>query len=219
MKKRSKLLLVFLLFLGLACGTVTGGIKPIPIPGSESTSIPTTIVIEASSVPNFMPTPFDPLTGAGNVTRTLLTYDDLQTGSSESPVDDSAFALPVNAAAPAFTLQGKIDLAGESNQGGYLLLRDDFSYSSDSKWSHLPEMSFEFVQSGSHLIPVDQSLVYTGHAHWNTMTAPGRVWQEESDQGSHLHISTSIRHESRSDGPSLPVPVCSSITGREVPGV
>jgi len=183
MKKRSNLLFVFLLFLGLACGTVTGGIKPIPIPSSESTSIPTAIVIEEPTVPNFMPTPFDPLTGAGNVTRTFLTYDDLQTGSSESPVDDSAFALPVNAAPPAFTLQGKIDLAGESNQGGYLLLRDDFSYSSDSKWSHLPEMSFEFVQSGSHLIPVDQSLIYTGHAHWNTMTAPGRVWQEESDQG------------------------------------
>lgn len=182
MKKRSKFLFVFLFFLGLACSTVTGGTNPIPNPNPNSTSSPLDI-FEEPALPTVTPTPFDPLTGAGAVTRSLLTYDDLMTGSSVSPVDDSAFAIPADAAPPAFTLQGKIDLVGESNEGGFLLLRDDFLYSSDSKWAHLPEMSFEFAQSGSHLIPVDQSLAYTGHAHWNTMVAPGRAWQEAGDQG------------------------------------
>ena len=182
MKKRSNLLFVFLFLLGLACNTVTSGTSPNPDPNPNSTSSPLDI-FEQPVIPTITPTPFDPLTGAGDVTRTLLTYDDLMTGSSESPVDDSVFAVPANAAPPLFTLQGKIDLAGESNEGGFLLLRDDFLYSSDSKWAHLPEMSFEFVQNGSQLIPVDQSLVYTGHAHWNTMVAPGRAWQEANDLG------------------------------------
>jgi hypothetical protein len=177
MRKASKLLSVTLFFLGLACNSVTSGagITPNPIQSpSDSVGQP--------EIPAVTPTPFDPLVGTSDVTRTDLTYDDLTSGESSSPVNDSAFAIPANAAPPAFTFQGKLDLSDESQSGGFQSLRDDYGYSADSKWEHLPEMSFEFVQSGSYLIPVDQSLVYTG-SKWNYMVAPGRAWQEANDQG------------------------------------
>jgi hypothetical protein len=176
---------LFILLVGLACSAVTGGNGGggdgggiVPQPSSTSTDVPTPVIL-----PTVTPVSFDPLTGAGDTARSLLTYDDLMTGSSTAPVNDSAFALPPEAAPPAHTFQGKLDLTGEAKGGGFQLLRDDFGYSTDTKWQHLPEMSFEFVQSGSHFIPVDQGLVYTGHAHWNSMVAPGRVWQETGDQG------------------------------------
>lgn len=135
--------------------------------------------------PPVTPVPGDPLTGSGNVSRTLLTYDDLTSGSSTAPVDDSAFALPSDAAMPAHTFEGHLDLQNEATSGGFTELRDDYGYTGngDSARKHLPEFSFQFVQNGSHLIPVAQGLSYTGHAYWNYIVGPGRIWQENGDNG------------------------------------
>jgi hypothetical protein len=129
--------------------------------------------------------PGDPLTGDGNVTRTLLTYNNLISGSSTAPVDDSAFALPANAAMPDHVFEGSLELFNEATSGGFSEVKDSYNYTgnSDSPRKHLPEFNFEFVQNGSHLIPVTQGLVYTGHPFWNYIIGPGRVWKENSDNG------------------------------------
>lgn len=129
--------------------------------------------------------PGDPLTGNGNVTRTILTYNDLMTGSSSAPVDDNAFALPANAAMPDHVFEGSLELFNEATSGGFSEVKDSYNYTgnSDSPRKHLPEFNFEFVQNGSHLIPVTQGLVYTGHPFWNYIIGPGRVWKENSDNG------------------------------------
>jgi hypothetical protein len=129
--------------------------------------------------------PGDPLTGDGNVTRTLLTYNDLMSGSSTSPVDDSAFALPANAAMPDHVFEGRLELSNEATSGGFAEVKDTYNYTSgaDSPRKHLPEFDFEFVQNGSHLIPAAQGLDYTGHPFWNYIIGPGRVWKENSDNG------------------------------------
>ncbi len=129
--------------------------------------------------------PGDPLTGDGNVNRTLLTYNDLMTGSSTSPVDDSAFALPANAAMPDHIFEGRLELFNEATSGGFSEMKDTYNYTggADSPRKHLPEFDFEFVQNGSHLIPVTQGLIYTGHPFWNYIIGPGRVWKENSDNG------------------------------------
>ena len=131
------------------------------------------------------PVPGDPLTGSGNVSRTLLTYNDLMTGSSSAPVDGSAFALPANAAAPTNTFEGTLALSGTATGGGFAELRDDYNYTgaTDSPRKHLPNFSFQFVQNGSHFIPVNQGLYITGNTYWNYILGPGRVWNENTDNG------------------------------------
>lgn len=195
LKLSRKLFLPLWLLASLAC-SMTGTTPtappatPRPRPTREATALPT--IEDPDPLPTFTPrvmpsatpTPFDPLPGTGEVTRQLLTYNDLMTSNANTvPVDESAFALPAEAAPPAFKFEGTLDPQGENSAQGFAVLRDDIGYAKDSRWQQLPPMSFKFVQSGSHLIPVDQALIYTGHAHWNYMVAPGRVWQEAGDAG------------------------------------
>lgn len=148
-------------------------IPPTATPGPTATPIP------GSTVPG------DPLTGSGSVTRTLLTYANLTSGSSTAPVDDGAFALPANAAMPLHTFEGSLVLNNEATSGGFSEVRDDYAYTGngDSPRKHLPEFNFEFVQNGSHLIPVNQGLGITSHAYWNYIIGPGRAWSETGDNG------------------------------------
>ncbi len=131
--------------------------------------------------------PGDPLSGNGRVNRSVLTYGELFSKVAPSaPVDDSAgFALPANAAAPSQAFEGTFSLSDPTTSGSAQILRDDFAddSASDSPWGHLPSFSFQFVQNGSYLIPVQQGLVITGSTAWNYILGPGRVWQETSDNG------------------------------------
>lgn len=156
--------------------------------GSSPTNTPVPTATPQGPTPTPPPggsVPGDPLTGNGNVTRTLLTYNDLMSGSSSAPVDDSAFALPANAAMPDHVFEGRLELLNEAISGGFSEIKDTYRYtgSGDNPRKHLPEFSFEFVQNGSHLIPVTQGLIYTGHPYWNYIIGPGRVWKENSDNG------------------------------------
>jgi hypothetical protein len=140
-------------------------------------------VLSASAVT----VPGDPLTGSGNVNRSVLAYGELFSDSAPaSPVDDSAgFAVPANAAASSQTFEGALTLPNPASSGGFRLLRDDekVDTGADSPWRHLAGFSFQFVQNGSYLIPVQQGLVLTGSSAWNYIVGPGRVWQEDGDHG------------------------------------
>ena len=131
--------------------------------------------------------PGDPLTGSGKINRSVLTYGELfSTTAPASPVDDSAgFALPANAAAPAQAFEGTLTLSNPASSGSFRLLRDDakMDTGTDSAWRHLAGFSFQFVQNGSYLIPVQQGLVITGSPAWNYIVGPGRVWREGGDHG------------------------------------
>ncbi len=144
-------------------------------PGPTPTSTPTGVI----------PVPGDPLTGTGNVSRTLLTYNDLMTGSSTVPVDDSAFALPANAAPAAHTFEGSLRLINNATSGGAKVYKDSNRVfgSGDQPIKHLPDFNFQFVQNGSYLIPVVQGLYFTGSPYWNYIIGPGRVWNENGDNG------------------------------------
>jgi len=132
------------------------------------------------------PVPGDPLTGNGNVTRTVLTYANLFSNAyGSTPVDDmSGFGLPANAAQPTQSFEGTLTLGNLSNNN-FKNISDLFKRipNGDSPWKHLAAFSFQFVQNGSYLIPAQQGLVYTGNADWNYIVGPGRVWSENSDNG------------------------------------
>ena len=133
-----------------------------------------------------IPVPGDPLPGKGDLSRTVLTYDELFSDATPtSPLNDGAFTLPANAAMPLEQFEGKLELLHPESSGGFTKIFDylNISGDADSSWKHLPAFSFEFVQNGSHLIPVRQGLIFTGSPSWNYILGPGRVWNEKSDSG------------------------------------
>jgi hypothetical protein len=130
--------------------------------------------------------PGDSLNGNGEVRRDVLTYENLLSDHyTSSPVEDaSAFGLPANAAPPTEEFEGTLTLSNFSNNS-FKLISDIFRQipPGDSAWKHLANFSFEFVQNGSHIIPAQQAIAYTGNPAWNYIVGQGRVWRENGDRG------------------------------------
>ena len=171
--------------------------------------IPSALAATTVGVPGAIPVPGDPLTGTGQVTRSLLSYSDLTTTQSPTaPVDNSAFAIPANAAMPTSTFEGTLTLNNVSTNGGF----QSFPLADPSKWlidcetmcgQHLPPFTMDFVQNGSYLIPAVQTLIIThdlqgltdvpykdsqesvgyNFGTWNLLIQPGRCWSEVTDTG------------------------------------
>ncbi len=152
--------------------------------------LPLWLTIAGGSAPALTattPVPGDPLRGNGDVKRAVLTYGQLFSNTAPAaPVDDmGGFALPAEAAAPSQAFEGTLTLSNPAASDSAQILRNDFEYEtgSNSPWLHLANFSFQFVQNGSYLIPAEQGLVITGSPAWNYIVGPGRVWQENGDNG------------------------------------
>ncbi len=125
---------------------------------------------------------------SGASSRTVLTRGELfSTKARGKPVDDMAgFAIPAGAAAASQTFEGSLTLNDVKASGNFSGLADVFKLipAIDSPWKHLAPFHFEFVQSGSYLIPAQQGLGFVASSPtWNYILGPGRVWDERSDGG------------------------------------
>ena len=139
----------------------------------------TSIIVAQTTPP---PAPGDPLTGSGDVSRIALTADQLLNGFAyTSPQAESTLALPAQAAHPSLIFEGRLELLDEATVGDYQIIRDDYNYAENSEHLHLPQFDFNFVQHGSHLIPVQRGRIVTGHPYWDYLLSPGRVWYENGD--------------------------------------
>jgi len=127
------------------------------------------------------------LEGNGEVTRKVLTRDELFGHNTPlKPLDDTvAFAIPAGAAEPAETFEGTLTLNDPGAGGNFTKYSDVFQIipEEDSPWKHLAAFRYQFVQSGSYLIPVEEGLTITGSRAWNYIVGPGRVWEEKGDAG------------------------------------
>ena len=158
--------------------TPTNTPNPTATPTSGPSPTPSPTSIPGSGVPG------DPLTGSGNVSRSVMTYSDLMSGSAPStPVDTGALGLPTNAAAPSYTFEGSLALSNEATSGEFDKVKDSYNYDADAERLHLPEFDFEFVQNGSYLIPLQRGKIVTAHPYWDYILGPGRVWDENGDNG------------------------------------
>eukprot|EP01032_Pedospumella_encystans_P021324 gene21324-24194_t len=126
---------------------------------------------------------YAPLPGTGAVTRTAadLGYATLM-GSAASLVDYSAFAVPANAANPGHTFQGTLTLNNLGTTGSFSEQGTSVARFYQDP-GHLPAFSFQFVQTGTHIVPVTRGLIDTSHPNWSYILEPGRVWKETDDQG------------------------------------
>lgn len=122
-----------------------------------------------------------PAAHAGSVARTALTFSALH-GSTAALQGMDAFAMPAGAAYPAHAFRGTLSLdPRQANKG--------FAEVGTSRQQHyrdpgtLPAFSFQFVQHGGHLVPVQRGLIPTAHPDWGYILEPGRVWQEAGDRG------------------------------------
>lgn len=158
---------------------------PAPATAFPATAFSASPVGAASMAVSKLPAvPGDPLTGSGQVSRTLLTTTALTDGVATGTIADSEFALPPEAARPRHQFSGRLELLGEATGGGFTELRDDYEITEATDLSrHLPEISLELTQHGSHLIPAIQGLRYTGSEMWNLIVGPGRAWSEVTDGG------------------------------------
>lgn len=123
---------------------------------------------------------YDCLPGDGVVNRTQLTAAQLTSSQTPQLLDYSHYALPANAANPQNQFAGTLTLTiapGVLSEQGTSLRG---SYTDPDR---LPDFSFEFVQKGTHLIPLQRQLIETGHPAWDYLLMPGRVWQEAGDEG------------------------------------
>ncbi|MCP4424184.1 MAG: serine hydrolase [Chloroflexi bacterium] len=115
--------------------------------------------------------------------RALLAHDDLMNGFDyNSPVNEAALTLPVDAAPPAHIFEGRLELRNEEIVGDLTVLRGNPDRKPEERY--LPEFDFAFVQSDDgYLIPQQRGLIIADHLYWNYILEPGRVWQEEGDSG------------------------------------
>ncbi len=130
----------------------------------------------ALPTPTFLPSTTSPLQTA----RTLLSHDELVNGfKAISPVSESALTMPANASAPAHVFEGRLEMLGEQENGQIRVLRGELG----PEYADFPDFDFEFVQGDGYLIPVQRGLIVTDHPVWNIILEPGRVWQENGDDG------------------------------------
>ncbi|MDT0602266.1 serine hydrolase domain-containing protein [Thalassotalea castellviae] len=126
---------------------------------------------------------YDCLSGNGEVVREGLTFAYAMGKTPISLMNYQHYQLPKNAANPRNQFQGILTLQDDTNQGKIIEVGGNNNLSNYKQAKHLPKFSFEFVQHGSHIIPVTRGLITTNHANWEYILAPGRVWQEKSDNG------------------------------------
>jgi len=124
---------------------------------------------------------YDCLTGNGFVNRSVLNFRTLQTTGTGRFVNLSAYQLPRAAANPGNTFEGNLQFSGETL--GWFSVKDTFNYAAISNVKQLPDFNYQFIQHGTHLIPVSRGLQTTNHNLWQLILEPGRVWDEIRDNG------------------------------------
>jgi CubicO group peptidase (beta-lactamase class C family) len=181
---KSKVLPILIILVApiFGCGT------PVSKTTDDFTSVPVVDTVESTASPpistqadsSSRSSVLSQLSGTGEVNRSVLTYVELMGGFEfDSPVNEGAFAIPDEAAPPNHVFEGRLELFGENTNGDMQVLRGELEPES----ARLPEFDFEFVQSGTYLIPKHRGLIIADHPNWNYILEPGRVWQEDSDNG------------------------------------
>ncbi len=149
------------------------------IPSNDSDEATTTLTITGTGEIDLSTTcDYDCLGGDGSVSRSAATYDQLTSSSTVGLVNYSAYAVPSEAANPSNTFEGTLTL---SITDGTLSEQGTNEASEFNNPQRLPDFSYQFVQHGTHMIPLDRGLQSVAGSDWEYILAPGRVWDENGD--------------------------------------
>lgn len=121
---------------------------------------------------------------AAAASRTVLTWQTLESGKYGQPFDLSAYTPPANALTPTQIFQGRLKLSSQPSTRTLLANSDYLSASQISASRSFPtDFDYAFVQDGDALLPVRRGDIVTSHPYWNLVLEPGRVWDEPGDHG------------------------------------
>lgn len=144
-------------------------------------------VVAAAPIPAHATVVNFDLSGSGDVTRSYLSANYLLSTATDPGVliDFSAYALPTAAAQPTQVFQGLLTLSNPAGSGGFAEVVDTYGYTgaANTTRKHLPPFSFQFIQTGSHIFPLQRGSIASTHPEWEFVLAPGRVWNENGDGG------------------------------------
>jgi hypothetical protein len=146
------------------------------IPSNDSDEATSTVAMSGSGGS----CDYDCLGGNGDVSRSAATYSQLTNPDTVGLVNYSHYAVPGNAADPSNTFEGTLTLTivdGTLTEQGTSLAG---SYGNPDR---LPDFSYDFVQHGTHIIPVERGVLPSSGSDWEYILAPGRVWDENGDNG------------------------------------
>jgi len=127
-------------------------------------------------------TTYDPLDGNGNVSRSALGYSFLTGSGAVALMDYAHYAVPAQAANPVNTFEGRLTLSGQAN-GQVQEVGSDNNLPYYAQANQLPAFAFDYVQDGTHIIPVKRGKIIGTHPSWVYVLEPGRVWNENGDNG------------------------------------
>ena len=115
-----------------------------------------------------------------------LSFDVLTNGAAlDQPLQLAEFA-PVGTTMPASnTFSGRLRLDTSEQRNEFELLLDEFGLVTPSRpgVDELPRFDIQLVQDGGYLVPMVQGPVINEHGWWEFVLRPGRVWDEEGDNG------------------------------------
>ena len=119
--------------------------------------------------------------------RQWLEFEDLRGQKSPQPVPNSAFLPAQGAAMPTNTFNGTLLLNSADLRANakHRVLYGTGDMDVPAR-HYLPDFAFQFVQDGTHLIPVERAYQpepANGHPKWEYIVGPGRVWNEQGDHG------------------------------------
>lgn len=97
-------------------------------------------------------------------------------------VDYSAYAPAPGATAASQVFQGTLSLTQLAGSGGFSETGTGAAPAYRDP-QHLPPFAFQFIQHGADLVPLRRGLLATSHPNWQYIIEPGRVWQEDGDDG------------------------------------
>ncbi|WP_019531081.1 serine hydrolase [Dasania marina] len=121
--------------------------------------------------------------GSGNTDRKALSHDFLLSSDRLTLMDYSHYSIPKAAANPTNNFQGRLSLHGENKNGKAIEVSKFNNKQYYRNANHLPEFDFEFIQHGTHLIPIQRGLIASSHGNSEYILEPGRVWNEAGDLG------------------------------------
>lgn len=116
----------------------------------------------------------------------MLTPDFLIAGTVvDAPLDYAEYAPRAGARPASNVFTGRLRLDTGVQQNYFSLQHDSLELVSPARpgVDTLPSFSFEFVQDGSHLVPVVRGPVINEHNWWEFVLGTGAVWDEDNDRG------------------------------------
>jgi len=103
----------------------------------------------------------------------------------EQPLLTSAFERATTMTTTGASIAGRLSLTPIKNTDYFKIIKDNYEVNREGKSliNQLPKMEFNFVQSGSSLVPQVRTIQRSEHPYWEWQFSPGTIWLQVNEEG------------------------------------